>query len=317
VRTEPLTPLSPLPPCRDRSHVHESFREPPRPPRAPSRERENPDRDPGCLPSGENLCPATSFRTPGSGLSRLRSLAAAVPVVDALVTRVSFLAEIFVSLVPVHAPVCQRDRVSLNLGVVRRLLQPMSTRGHTLSSCLSSHASAAFTPLLAGTNRCQLRWPFRRVAAWGAGEPRSAHPGFRTVCSTCVDEAVCAGRGAREKVFARALDEVARALLVTPRAPGSPARFVPGSGKPGDSSHRPRPFLDAASRKATPSRGSRCLLPRRNPYASGGLLLRARLDRAPVTRPPWRLCSGGRTPFVARSRRPPLTRTALRAGPTR
>jgi len=215
-----------------------------------------------------------------------------------LSTRVSLLAEIFVSLVPVHAPVCQRDRVSLNLGVVRRLLQPMSTRGHTLSSCLSSHASGAFTPLLAGTNRCQLRWPFRRVAAWGAGEPRTAHPGFRTVRSTCVDEAGCAGRSAREKAETRALDDVARALLVTLRAPGSPVRLALGSGEPGGSSHRPRPFLDATPRRAAPSRGSRCLLPRRNPYATGGLLLRARPDRASVTWPPWRPCSGERAPLV-------------------
>lgn len=130
------------------------------------------------------------------------------------------LAELPGSLVPVHAPVCQRDRVSLNLSVVRRLLQPMSTRGHTRTSCLSSHASEAFAPLLAGTNRCQLRWPFPCVAAWGAGEPRTANPGFRTVCSTCVDEAVCAGRSAREKVR--------RALLTKSRVPSSLRSGHPG-----------------------------------------------------------------------------------------
>ncbi len=180
------------------------------------------DRDPECLPSRESLCPATFFRTPGSGLSRLRGLAAAVPVVDALVTPVSLLAEIFVSLVPVHAPVCQRDHVSLNLSVVRRLLQPMSTRGHTLSSCLSSHASGAFTPLLAGTNRCQLRWPFRRVAAWGAGEPRSAPPGSRAGCSTCVDEAVARAEALERRPL--------RALLTKSR--------VPSSLRPGHPGHR-------------------------------------------------------------------------------
>jgi len=174
----------------------------------------------------------------------------------------------------------------------------MSTRGHTRTSCRSSHASEAFAPLLAGTNRCQLRWPPARVAAWEACEPRTARPGFRTVRSTCVDEAVCAGRSAREKARTRALDEIVRALLVTLRAPESPIRLVLRSGKPGDSSHRPRPFLDAASRKAAPSRESGCLLPRRHPYASGGLLLRARLDRAPVTRPPWRRCSGGHAPLL-------------------
>jgi hypothetical protein len=192
----------------------------------------------------------------------------------------------------------------------------MSTRGHTRTSCRSSHASEAFAPLLAGTNRCQLRWPFRRVAAWGAGEPRTARPGFRTVRSTCVDEAVCAGRSAREKAIARALDEVARALLVTLRAPGSPVRLAPGSGKPGGSSHRPRPFLDAAPRRAAPSRGSRCLLPRRNPYASGGLLLRApgpRLRHAASVE----ALLGRTRAFFPRTKPPPLTRTALRAGSTR
>jgi hypothetical protein len=180
----------------------------------------------------------------------------------------------------------------------------VDARAHP-TSCPSSHASGAFAPLLAGTNRCQLRWPFRRVAAWGAGEPRTARPGFRTVRSTCVDEAGCAGRSAREKAETRALDDVARALLVTLRAPGSPVRLALGSGEPGGSSRRPRPFLDATPRRAAPSRGSRCLLPRRNPYASGGLLLRARLDRASVTRPPWRRCSGERAPLLpARSALP-------------
>jgi len=132
-----------------------------------------------------------------------------------------------------------------------------------------------------------------RVATAWACEPRAARSGFRTGRSTCVDEADCAGRSARAKVKTRALDEVARTLLVTLRAPGSPARFATRSGEPGSSSRRPRPFLDATSRKAAPSRGSRCLLPQRNPYVSGGLLLRARLDLAPVTRPPWEVLLRG------------------------
>jgi hypothetical protein len=63
------------------------------------------------------------------------------------------------------------------------------------------------------------------------------------------------------------------------------------------SSHRPRPPSDAAPRRATPSKRSGCLPPHRNPYASGGLLLRARLDRGPFTPPPQRHCSGARAPF--------------------
>jgi hypothetical protein len=128
-----------------------------------------------------------------------------------------------VSLVPVHAPVCQRDRVSLNLGVVRRLLQPMSTRGHTQSSCLSSHASGAFTPLLAGTNRCQLRWPFRRVAAWGGPASRALHtPAF----ARCVPLA-----WTRQSARAEALERRSmRALLTKSR--------VPSSLRPGHPGHR-------------------------------------------------------------------------------
>jgi len=103
----------------------------------------------------------------------------------------------------------------------------MSTRGHTLSSCRSSLASEAFAPLLAGTNRCQLRWPLRRVAAVVSRRaahctPRLSHGAFHLR-----GRGSCTGRGAREKTEPRALDDVARVLLVTPRAPGSPIRLIP------------------------------------------------------------------------------------------
>jgi hypothetical protein len=93
----------------------------------------------------------------------------------------------------------------------------------------SSHASGAFAPLHAGTNRCQLRWPQRCVAAPWACEPPPAHAGFRTSRSACAEEA---GHGPRHSSEGepRALDDVARALLVVPRAPGSPARFFAESG---------------------------------------------------------------------------------------
>jgi len=79
----------------------------------------------------------------------------------------------------------------------------------------------------------------------------------------------------------RALLTIARALLVDPRAPGSPARLTTWPGRPGSSSHRPRLFLNATSRKVAPSRESRCLPSQQNPYASEGLLPPARLDRCP------------------------------------
>jgi len=153
-----------------------------------------------------------------------------------------------------------------------------------------------------------------RVATAWACEPRAARSGFRTGRSTCVDEADCAGRSARAKVKTRALDEVARTLLVTLRAPGSPARFATRSGEPGSSSRRPRPFLDATSRKAAPSRGSRCLLPQRNPYATEQCdpLVRA------GTAAPSRRLRGGIARGLARLLCPhryrlPLTRKAMAA----
>jgi hypothetical protein len=116
-----------------------------------------------------------------------------------------------------------------------------------------------------------------------------------------------AGRGARAKAwFARSCDDVARALLVTPRAPGSPDRCASWSGEPRGSSLRPRSPSDASPRRVTPSKEPGCLLPRRSPYATGGLLPRARLDRGPVTPPPWRHCSGDSRAFFTASATPTL-----------
>jgi len=130
---------------------------------------------------------------------------------------------------------------SLDLAVVRRLLQPLSTRGHTRSSCRSSHASEAFAPLLAGTNRCQLRWPStalprRRPASRALHAPAYA----RHVPLAWTRQL----RGPRRSSEGepRALDEIARALLVTPRAPGSPIRRAAWPGRPRGPSHRPRFF---------------------------------------------------------------------------
>jgi len=95
----------------------------------------------------------------------------------------------------------------------------------------------------------------------------------------------------------RALFTIARALLAEPRAPGSPARLATWPGRPDGSSYRPRLFLNATSRKVAPSRESRCLPSRENPYAKQGLLPVARLDRCSVTRPLWRRCSGAGVPL--------------------
>jgi hypothetical protein len=119
------------------------------------------------------------------------------------------------------------------------------------------------------------------------------------------------GRSVRGKASRALLDDVARALLVAPRAPGSPVRLVMRSGGPRHSSPRPRFPFDASPRRATPSKEPGCLLPRRNPYASGGWLLRARLDRGLVTPPPERHCSETRAPLLPALQRLLLTRKAL------
>jgi len=82
VRSVPLASLSPpsRESCRSRDLRTRESR----------RDRSQPDRvndaswtsNPRCLPSSKNLCPATPFRAPGSGLSRRRGLATATPDLD-------------------------------------------------------------------------------------------------------------------------------------------------------------------------------------------------------------------------------------------
>jgi hypothetical protein len=253
--------------------------------------------DPGHLPSDELLRPATPSRAPGSGLPRTRGLATAVSGCRHLFTSLWILADTTDGQAPVHVPRCQRE--SRFSGPRHR--SPTSAtcfcdaRAHP-TSLRSSHASGAFAPLLAGTNRCRLRWPPRCIAAPRACEPRPARLGFHR-CVPLAWTRQIVGRSARAKASRALFDDVARALLVALRAPGSPVRLASRFGEPRGASPRPRSHSDAAPRRATPSKGSGCLLPRRNPYASGGWLLRARLDRGPVTPPPWRHCSGARTPF--------------------
>lgn len=134
------------------------------------------------------------------------------------------------------------------------------------------------------------------VAAPGAGGPRSAPRRLSPPRSTCVDGAVhgpeLSSKGGRTLLT----------MCVYPSR-GAPGTRVASSnrarpGEPDVSSHRPRLFWDATSRKAAASRESRCLPSRQNPYVSEGLLPRARLDRGSVTLPPVEALLGSSRAFV-------------------
>jgi hypothetical protein len=244
------------------------------------------ENDPGCLPSIEDLRPATPSRAPGSGLHETRGLAAAFPAPDAFAPP-RFLLGSLESWAAVHVIPLPAGIALLSASVVaRRLLQPLRRTGTPFELLILAR-----------------EWSFRPTARRhqpmpvALASPVRCHTvGLRTAIRSrrlSLRRAPLArtrritGRGVRAKAwFARSCDDVARALLVTPRAPGSPARFASWSGEPRGSSLRPRLPSSAAPRRATPSKEPGCLPTRRNPYASGGLLPRARLDRGPVTPPP-------------------------------
>jgi len=94
------------------------------------------------------------------------------------------------------------------------------------TSCRSSHASGAFAPLLAGTNRCRLRWS-SRASPRGRPTSRDLHPSVFRQTFPLARGWEITGRSARAKARA-SLDDIARTLLVTPRAPVSPVRFAKG-----------------------------------------------------------------------------------------
>jgi hypothetical protein len=281
---------------------------PPRPPSARSRERASWTSDPRCLPSSKNLCPATPSRAPGSGVPRLRGLATAIPVLDAF-----------------HP----REALADSRGPGPRPRAPLPT-GDTLLWTSASLADFCNLKQRAGTpnERSILarEWSFRSATRRHQPMPvalaRDTLP-HREPASLDLHAPACArrvplawtgqieGRSVRVKASRALLDDVARALLVAPRAPGSPVRLVMRSGGPRHSSRRPRSLFDASPRRGTPSKEPGCLLPRRNPYASGGWLLRARLDRGLVTPPPERHCSETRAPLLPALQRLLLTRKAL------
>jgi hypothetical protein len=151
---------------------------------------------------------------------------------------------------PSTRPAANGRRASLSLGVACRLLQPETTRGHTLRA-FNPRTRAELSLRSPASKDAGLRWPLsalphRRPASDDLHAPACARrvPLART--------RQIEGRGARAKANRALLDDVARALLVTPRAPGSPIWFAVSPGGARCSPDRPRSLLDVAPRRATP-----------------------------------------------------------------
>jgi len=296
VRTEPLTPLSP-PPVRPVTLARSrTSQESPRP--TPTRPRERACRRDGleCLPSIEDPRPATPSRAPGLGLSDTTAWPPRSRFTMPLRPRRPL--RVFASLDPrPRAPLPAESALVWILGFARRLLQPNSTRGHTLRAADPRTRVDGLRPTTRRHEQMPVASAPRCVAASWTSEPRPGTRRLSHVAFHLRERGQVTDRSDREKAELRARDEVAQALLVTLRAPGSPVRFTFGSGWPGGWSHRPRSLWGAPSRKVAPSRRSRCFPSRRYPYTSRGLLLGARLGRSPFTPPPWRHCSGATSPL--------------------
>jgi len=170
------------------------------------------------------------------------------------------------------------------------------------TSCRSSHASGAFAPLHAGTNRCQLRWPPPMRCRTVGLRAASCHaPAFARRVPLARKKQVT-GRDTRAKA--------SRALLTMSRVPSS---WCPGHpGRRFDSSlglddpALPRPGLD--SPRMRPREGTH-RRKNRGAFCCDGTLTRARdcsLVRAWTAAPSrclqWRLCSRARAPLL-----PPLS----------
>lgn len=140
-------------------------------------------------------------------------------------------------------------RASLSLGAACQLLQPETTHGHTRRNGSTLAREWGFhAPLLAGTNRCRLRWPLRCVTAPRACEPRPARrAGARR--DPLAWATLAAGLGAGAKARARR-ERRCGALLPALRAPGSPASGSTRVGARVPPSRRSRFTSHAVSRKA-------------------------------------------------------------------
>jgi len=222
-----------------------------------ARVNERPEKRPGVPSILRRPSPRNALSDIRLGPTRRHGFATTAPLVDAFAPPWSnaVSCENQGAWVPVHATRCH-GRASLNLGVVRRLLQPIR-RADTPDEPSTLAREWGFRP---AARRHQGAGCVGLIGALPHRGPASRdllRSGFHRRVPLARTEQVT-GRSTRGR-RARALDEVARALLVGPRAPGSPVRLTTRPGRPGSSAHRPRLFLDATSRKVAPSRESRCL----------------------------------------------------------
>lgn len=211
---------------------------------------------------------------------------------------------------PVHAPRCRRERASLGLGAACRLLQPETTHGHTRRALDPRTRVGLCTPLLAGTNRCRLRWSCGMSPRRKTCEPRPARrAGARRDPLARVTLDAGLGAGAKAKTMPRT-------------AMGCPSRSASGTRVTRGRRHTGW-IPDARYLRVEIHRGCR-LAKGRRPRENRGAFVRteilARLedgsseangDRASLTPPPWRHCSGGRAPFGPCQRRLALTSQAV------
>ncbi len=211
---------------------------------------------------------------------------------------------------PVHASRCQRGRASLGLGASCRLLQPDNNARAHPTSVRSSHASGAFAPLLAGTNRCRLRWPCDALPHRGpASHVLHAPACARRVPLAWTGQTRAEAPERRRVARSRTMSRVPSSLA--PRAPGSPARFVAGPGEP-------RAHRSGRDPPRMPPRERRHRRKDQGAFCRDGTLTRAEDDSsvrawtaAPSRRLRERHCSGARAPLLPPSQRLLLTRKAL------
>lgn len=168
---------------------------------------------------------------------------------------------------PSTRPVASGNRASLDPDAACRLLQPYTTHGHTREHSILARAATCARELALVALHSRGRNKSRAGAIRGKARRQPSErfgayaphpaPGARVTVSNLGEVWITSRRLATAKTHRRCF----------------------------------------ASRKARAPRGSGHLLPRRNSYATGRSLLRARPNRGLVTPPPQRHCSEARTPL--------------------